>query len=101
MVLILNDDERIALRVLIGHVPGRRRGSGAPAEPQARALAQGIQSETSMLAQERAAIVLYGPRFGVQVSAEEFLKGPLTDETDARAVRFVVHRQSGRMRQLA
>ena len=62
MVLILNDDERIALCVLVGHVPRRGGGGGAAADPQAGPLAQGIQSETAMLAQDQTGVVLDRPR---------------------------------------
>ena len=101
MILILDDDERIAPRVLVGHVPGRGGGAGAAAEPESGSLPQGVQREAAMLADDLTRVVLDRARLGAQVAAQKFLERPLADEADAGAVRLVVHRQSGGVRQLA
>src|ERR1700730_104528 len=99
MILILDDDERIAPRVLLGHVPWRGGGSGASAQPKSGPLAQGVEGETAMLAYHQAHVVFDRAGLHVKVAAQELLNRPLADETDARAVRLVIHRQPRRMRQ--
>src|SRR5216684_4579155 len=99
MVLILHDDERIALRVLVGHVPGRGGGSGASADAETGALTQGVEGETAMFAYHQAGVGFDRAGFDVKMAAQEFLKRPLADEADAGAVRLVINRQSRRVRQ--
>src|ERR1700726_4849915 len=101
MVLILYDDERVALRVLVGDIPGRSGRACPAADSKPGALTQGVEGEAAVLAQDLAAVVLDRPRLRAQIAAQELLKGPLADETDAGAVGLVIHRQSRRMREPA
>src|ERR1700722_2079587 len=92
MVLVLDDDERVARHDLVRYVPRGGRGAGAAADPQSRALSQRVQRQSAMLADDDALGGLDRSGFGAQIAAQEFLERPLADEADAGAVRLVEYR---------
>ena len=61
MLVILDDDERVAARVLAGHVPGRIGRARLAADTEPRALPEGVERQAAMLAEAAAFRRLDGP----------------------------------------
>ena len=89
MLVVLDDDECVAARVLVGDVPGRLGRAGLAADTETRSLAERVKRKAAMLAQKPAFRRLDGTGAVLEVPAQEFLKRALADEADSGAVRLV------------
>ena len=92
MVLILHHDERIASHDLVSDIPRRRGSARAPADFKTGTLAEGVQRETGMFAENSPIGGLDGSGLGAQMLAQELLERALANETDAGAIRLVEYR---------
>ena len=76
--------------------------AAAPARPpifEPGALAERVQCETRVFAENSPVGSLDGSGLRAKMLAQELLERALADETDAGAIRLVEYRQAGRMRQ--
>src|ERR1700757_222094 len=101
MIVPLDDDERIAQRVLGGDIPRLLGVPGAAAETQAASLAQGVEGESVVGAELLAVRRFDRPGGARHVALDELSKRPLADEADAGAVRLVEDREPRAPRALA
>ena len=98
MILILDHDERVAGHDFVRDVPGSRGSARSPANLEAGTLAQRVEGETRMFAEDSAIGCLDRSGLGAKMLAQKLLERALADETNTGAIRLVEHWQAGRMR---
>ena len=94
MVRTLDDDQRIASRVLGGHEPRFVARALEPADAEPAALAERVMREAAMPADHDAIRRFDRPRHGRQKRADELAKRPFSDKADAGRVPLVEHGQT-------
>lgn len=91
MIRALDDDQRVARRVLGRDEPRRFARAAQAADAEPAALAERVASEAAMPADDDAFRRFDGAGHGGQEGADELAKWPFPDKADASRVPLVEH----------
>ncbi len=95
MIVPLHHDQLVGRHVLLRDVPRRTITRLAPADADALALADRVEHQPDVLADDGSLGRAHKSGLARQITIEELSKRPLADETDAGRVLLRVHRQVG------